>query len=115
MRKGQVEHFFSDIIPGLLILLLAYGILTAASPSITVQSLTDLHIKDMFERELLILLQSPAPEKQGLTYGDWLYQLLIRPDATDLDLFKTSFRKALSNLPFARSYPTDPRHQQELL
>lgn len=114
MRRGQAENWFSDLIPGVLILLLAYAIYFAGNVSVTSSPVIDSTIQDAFERELLTLLQSPAPERPSITYGDWLALLFLNPVKRPVEepAFIAAFSKQLNALPLVSFYQQSPKRQQ---
>jgi len=114
MRKGQAENWFSDLIPGVLILLLAYIILAAGNVSVESSPVIDATIQDAFERELLTLLQSPAAERPGMTYGDWLALLFLdhRKRPAEEPAFIAAFAQRLNELPLVSFYQRSPKRQQ---
>lgn len=98
MRKGQVENFFTDIIPGVILTFIAYFFLSYVHLTIDSQNLENLKVCDAFGREILLLLQAPAPERPGLTYADWVGTLFPLSSDTEQQQFVTSFTKYTSSL-----------------
>ncbi len=109
MRKGQVEHFFSDAIPGIIILLFAYSILAFATRDVTTSTIDTQRFQDTYDRALITFLHSPVTAityvgndkrnqhnlffAQYYTYGDLLYLMTL--DKKNAAFYRDAFASGL--------------------
>lgn len=105
MRKGQLEHLFSDAIPGIIILFIALVLLGWFKPTFQLSPTFYLPFQDSFERQFFTFLQSPVQQlhleddppafliENNYTYGDLLVLSTLATD--DSVLYQEVFAKAL--------------------